>query len=44
MTPVAVFNKPSAELLESLHESFGVAAGKVQEVHKLSGIVEIAVC
>jgi hypothetical protein len=44
MTPVAVFNKPSAEFIDSLRESFGVAAGKVQEVHNLSGIVEIAVC
>jgi hypothetical protein len=44
MAPVAVFNSPSLELVESLRESFGVAAGTVQEVHSLSGVVEIAIC
>lgn len=44
LTPVAVFNSPSLELLQALRESFGEACGRVQEVHVLSGIVEIAIC
>ena len=44
LTPVAVFNSPSVELLKALGESFGEACGRVHEVHTLSGIVEIAIC
>jgi hypothetical protein len=44
LDPVAVLTSPPRELIEALGASFGEAGGVVQEVHKISGTAEIAVC
>ena len=41
-TEVARFTKPSAELVEAVENSCGVAKGIVEQVHDLAGIAEIS--
>lgn len=44
LTEVARFTNPSAELVNAVETSCGVAKGTVEQVHELAGVVEISLC
>lgn len=41
---VAIVRNPPVELIKAIDESCGVAKGTIEEVHKLSHVVEISLC
>lgn len=44
LSVVARFQRPTGELVEAVRSRCGVAPGTVEQVHPLSGVVEISVC
>ncbi|MDE0331128.1 MAG: hypothetical protein OXL41_04605 [Nitrospinae bacterium] len=41
---VARFENPPHSLLQAVIESYGIAKGKVEEVHEMSKVAEISLC
>lgn len=41
---VARFTKPSAELVNAVRDSYGIAKGTVEQIHELAGVAEISLC
>lgn len=41
---VARFANPAGDLLRAVRESCGIADGRIERIHRLSGVVEISLC
>ncbi len=41
---IAAFPDPPADVLRAMEGSFGVATGQIEEVHPISGVVEVSLC
>lgn len=44
LSVVAEDNAPSAEVMQAVRDSCGIATAVVQEVHELSSVAEISLC
>jgi hypothetical protein len=44
LTEVARDSSPATELLRAVEASCGVAVGTVEQIHSISGVVEISLC
>lgn len=43
-SPVAQFDAPPPEIMETVKDSCGIAKGTVEQVYNLSGVVEVSLC